>query len=256
MDLNTDGLAFSCLISVGKSTGSGFLMEHRKGLYLVTAKHVLFDEDRLLNNEIEVACKSGETNTNPIHRLRIDLTITIPTPSKKNDVIIIKLGISNWSEKYNSFITTYGEGVETIEGKETSFVLVTRENTKRINDVTVGNDIFLFGYPTSLGGSATHLFEKTEPLLRKGIVANINKLTNTVILDCAVYPGNSGGPVLEVHKLKDKKYYFLIGVVSRFIPYEQAWYNSRDRIRNVEYFNSGYSIATSMDVVLDLMENN
>lgn len=256
MDLNTDGLAFSCLISLGYSSASGFLMEHGKVLYLVTAKHVLFDGDKLVNDEIEITCMPGRITDNSVHRLRVDLRTNPPVYSKEYDVAIIHLGHSDWNYRSESYGTTLGIGVETIERSKTDALLITIEHIKNINMVNIGADIFLFGYPTSLGSSAVSLFDKTRPLLRKGIVANINKKTNSIILDCAVYPGNSGGPVLEVHTIKDKKHYFLIGVVSKFIPYEQSWVNMRDRIKNIEYLNSGYSVATSMDVVLDLMENN
>lgn len=253
-NIHQKGLACSCLISVDKSSGSGFLLNYKQTIFLVTARHVLLEEDRFISKEIEITCLAGEITDSTVRRISINLEKTILLYSKTSDVVIIKIGVIKKKKSPGVWTVTYSEGVETIENSVNNPIFIESKSIKTIDDVIISNDIFLFGYPTSLGLSTINLFDKSRPLLRKGIVANINKKTNTIILDCAVYPGNSGGPVIQSIITNNKPRNYLIGVVSKFIPYEQVWYNARDRIRNSELFNSGYSIATSMDEVITLMD--
>jgi len=46
-------------------------------------------------------------------------------------------------------------------------------------------------------------------------------------LDCPVYKGNSGGPVVaSVHSGLETKFR-LIGIVSEFVPFEEKWINDK-----------------------------
>ena len=79
--------------------------------------------------------------------------------------------------------------------------------------------------------------------------------TKTIILDCPVYGGNSGGPVIQLFRSNNGvDEYKIIGVVSHYIPYVQEWVNSRDKLIHKEYLNSGYSVITSFDPVLELIQ--
>jgi hypothetical protein len=115
--------------------------------------------------------------------------------------------------------------------------------------------LILFGYPTSLGFPQKPQFDSHRPLLRKGIVAGKNLQTRSIILDCPAYQGNSGGPVIQI-EMDDKNFlmthFNIIGVVSQFIPFTDIWLNIRERYSNMTMLNSGYSIATPMDVVLEI----
>jgi hypothetical protein len=63
------------------------------------------------------------------------------------------------------------------------------KDIKYFKDVNVGNEVYAFGYPTSITSVNPWLNIKL-PLLRKGIVAGKNELLNAII-------GNSGGLVME-----------------------------------------------------------
>jgi hypothetical protein len=112
----------------------------------------------------------------------------------------------------------------------------------------------MFGYPVALTGRLGELFDPTEPLLRKGIVAGINMEKKTVIIDCPSYSGNSGGPVLQVgHPSSDATDFKIIGIVSGFIPFEEEWENKTMKYSHVIKSNSGYTVIEPIDIALDLV---
>ncbi len=59
-----------------------------------------------------------------------------------------------------------------------------------------GKDIYVLGYPGSVGANYW-----TRGLLRKGIVSWLPKNNvgqNKFLIDCNIFPGNSGGPVFTI----------------------------------------------------------
>ncbi len=249
-------LALSVLISLGSSSGSGFLYRTEELIYLVTAKHVLFnDESNLRSKEVEIVCQTSDPDDESVYRFRIDLEKASPKYHKLTDVSIVKIGeIKGKGEKGVQF--TNSPGVENLENGKSNPVTASIRIIKMLNEVIISNDVYVSGYPTSLGIETSKQFNYNKPLLRKGIVANVHSLAQTIILDCPVYGGNSGGPVIQVVQEDGLKEFYLIGVVSQFIPHVQKWKNDRDRITHLEYLNSGYSVATSFDSVLELIEEN
>ena len=86
------------------------------------------------------------------------------------------------------------------------------------------------------------------------IVAGTNDQTKTIILDCPAYGGNSGGPVLEVgQEHSGARKFRPIGLVSQFVPAIGRWVNEPDGYTNTNVYNSGYTVATPMDFVLELV---
>lgn len=247
-------LTTASLISTESSSGSGIPYATEKGVYLVTAKHVLFDKNnQLYNNEIEVSNPSTELSDKSILRLRINLTQAKVNFHPKDDVCIVKTGNNIGTEKGDIEIKI-AEGVEILERSVNTPGVAFLKDTLGIDDVLVSNNIYVLGYPTSVGLRHLPQFDYNTPLLRKGVIAGINKSGNTIILDCATYGGNSGGPVIQEAWDGTKKVFKLIGIVSQYIPYVQKWYNRRDELENKEYLNSGYSVATSWNSVLETIE--
>jgi Trypsin-like peptidase domain len=118
-----------------------------------------------------------------------------------------------------------------------------KDNFKRLDDVIVGNEAFVFGYPTSITKNAPWL-DIGLPLLRKGAIAGINRELKVIILDCPAFYGNSGGLVLEVEHISLTEInYRAIGVVTNLVPYQGYWLQ-----------NSGYSVVVPMDFVEELLE--
>jgi hypothetical protein len=118
--------------------------------------------------------------------------------------------------------------------------------------VLTANDVFIFGFPTSIGLKAIPQIDYLRPLLRAGVIAGTNEQAKTIILDCPAYGGNSGGPVLEIEEEDFVKKFRVIGVVSQFVPVAETWRNMTHGYNNTNISNSGYAIAIPMDFVLDL----
>jgi hypothetical protein len=92
-------------------------------------------------------------------------------------------------------------------------------------DLYQGAELFVFGYPSAVGVEFW-----TKPILRSGIIAWVPSDKNTggkFLIDCDVFPGNSGGPVFKVPtgigkdgKLQSGGKIQFVGIVSqrRFSP--------------------------------------
>lgn len=248
-------LSFASLISIGQSSGSGFVVNIKQSTYLVTARHVLFDEDNNYeprNKYFEIASPSSVETDHSVTRCQINLEEVIYSYGKSSDIAIVEIGKNKHNKQNNTWNVIYSKGVNEIETSVNNPTIILEETLQQIDEVLVANDVYIYGYPTSLGLQPNRFFDATRPLLRKGIVSNIYKKNNTIILDCAVYPGNSGGPVLQISMKNNVQYFRIIGVVSKYIPFAQEWRNAREKLVNIEYVNSGYSVATAMDEVLKL----
>ncbi|MCK4303112.1 MAG: trypsin-like peptidase domain-containing protein, partial [Candidatus Eisenbacteria sp.] len=68
------------------------------------------------------------------------------------------------------------------------------------DSVHVSNEIFVFGYPRSLGLKQIPQMDYDAPLLNKGVLSGKNNSRKILIVAAAVYPGNSGGPVVEINR--------------------------------------------------------
>jgi hypothetical protein len=131
---------------------------------------------------------------------------------------------------------------------------VARNAVKKYADVLVANEVLVFGYPTSLGIEGSPQLDPLRPLLRRGIVAGLNPNKKSIIIDCPSYPGNSGGPVVEADRETFKATFNVIGVVSEFVPFAEKSVNYPIQYQSVSISNSGYTIVTPMDYVLDLVK--
>jgi hypothetical protein len=245
-------LAIATLISTGSSSGSGLVFRTDRFAYLVTAKHVLFDEKGDLRvQEIEIVNQTTDISDDSVFRLAIDFAVTIPKFHYAADVAVVKIGRVRLENKKP--VVTYVKGVQRLERGVSKPFLWKQEDVSRFDDVLISNEVYISGYPTSLGIRSSAQFDYNKPLLRRGIVAGIYKQAKTIILDCPVYYGNSGGPVIQVVEEAGKKVFTLIGVISQYIPFVQTWKNDREKLVHTEYLNSGYSVATSFDLVVDLI---
>jgi hypothetical protein len=115
---------------------------------------------------------------------------------------------------------------------------------KKFDQVHVSNEVFMFGYPTSLSGLIPEIDIKL-PLLRKGIVAGKNLEKEAIIIDCPAFFGNSGGLVVEIERFRSGEVRTLaIGIISKLIPYQERWAE-----------NSGYTVVVPMDRLEELISN-
>lgn len=119
--------------------------------------------------------------------------------------------------------------------------------------------MFIAGYPKSLGLIQNTKYNFNRPLLRKGVIAGIDIKSMVIVVDCPVYPGNSGGPVITQKIINQDNGIFekteLIGLVSEFIPFVEYWENKRYGYSNTTINNSGFSIVEPMDEILNLINS-
>jgi hypothetical protein len=259
----SDNLAYPVLIVFpdGGSSGTAFYIQNDKHLYLVTAKHVLFKNSKCELRGKTAICFSYPEDINEVDPITISVDVNSLNSQglikyhQIHDVVIVQIGnIKKKSGELFSINLNKGVGRVITKNDTSNIVSADVNGTKAFADVLISNDVFIFGYPTSIGIPNEPQYEMLRPLLRKGIIAGKNLKSETIIIDCPAYYGNSGGPVMEVdHVSLTENKYLLIGVVSEFIPYTEIWENKTSKITRLDVANSGYSVVTPIDKVLELI---
>jgi len=227
-------------------------------LYLITAKHVLFDNLNLRGNTATLKCPSRIISDPTITIYQVNLEALIQAgeifqhPTK--DIAGFIIGTINPNPAGVGYSINLLNGINLIQQGSTGVVSVSSTTgIKFINQVLISNDVYMYGYPSSLGIKQSPQFDYTRPLLRKGIIANLYIAQGTIILDCPVYYGNSGGPAVQVEFHGNHYSHHVIGVILQFIPYSENWINQSNNITHTEISNSGYSVALAMDYVFEML---
>lgn len=260
-----DNLVYPVLVIHEKGTGSGFYLNKEKYVFFVTARHVIFKESKT-KDKIDYLLRSKNIkllsySKDPKDQGRIIFDFDLESLNndglirfhKNHDVAVVLFALMIEDKEGIKGLRS-ASGVHLKEKTGSNIVGVDLNNIKKFDAVLISNDIFIFGYPTSIGIKRIPQIEYDRPLLRRGIVAGLNRNKKTIILDCPTYPGNSGGPVLEVDQTNIFEVkYRIIGVLSQLIPFARA--NKIQGHLNVQISNSGYSVATPMDPVLDLISD-
>lgn len=259
----SNNLSYPVLIAVsGHGSATAFYLRNDKHLYLVTAKHVLFTKPQSKLKGIKAVCLSYPEDITDENQIIIVIDLNSLNSQglikyhRTHDVVIVQIGNVVKKTDDSSVSIKFSKGVVRRKSNniKPNIVVADVESTKAFDDVLISNDVFIFGYPTSIGIKNDPQFEHLRPLLRKGIIAGKNLKKETIILDCPAYYGNSGGPVIEVDNVSlTEKRYLLIGVLSQFIPYTETWENKTNKITHLEVSNSGYSVVTPIDKVLELI---
>jgi hypothetical protein len=84
-------------------------------------------------------------------------------------------------------------------------------------------------------------------------VAGKNPDKRTIVIDVAVYPGNSGGPVIAVDPVGGS--FVPIGIVSQYVPLVDEWHNVNRGCRYSTISTSEYSIVEPLDPVIDIIRS-
>ena len=100
--------------------------------------------------------------------------------------------------------------------------------------ISEGDGIFVLGFPLGLAGE-----KRNYTIVRQGCIARIRDWlggnSRTILIDATVFPGNSGGPVVtkpEIASIKGTKFNNssrLIGMISRYLPYEDVAISAQTR---------------------------
>ncbi len=230
------------------SSGSGFFLNAYPFLVFGTAKHVICNEQdgSRYSDTVTITSFSGDL----VHQNRMCLDLPkleangCVAAHDTHDVAIVKIGdyieVDRWEP-------VAGVNVEVVED---TVSINAKEATTKYANVAIGNDVILFGYPSSIGMEEMPQLDYERPLLRKGIIAGKNESSKTLVIDCPVYWGNSGGPLMQTEGDRLR----LVGVVSEYVPVAEKWLSLTHRYTNKTITNSGYSIAEPVDFVLELLD--
>lgn len=257
-----DNLSYPVLLTLDdKSSGSGFYLNFEgREMYLVTARHVLCKQENgvyvLKTDKLKVLSYDRDISVPAPYLAEINITL-LPSEniriSVPHDVVIIKVGTLTKKEGLeNQYSITYEAAHSFLErpaGNPSGIVFIPNNRFKKYEDVLISNDVVIFGYPVSLGTGSE--IDYKRPLLRKGIIAGKNINNRTIILDCPSYQGNSGGLVLEVSP--DRSIINPIGIISGFVPFVEVFKSVHFNYENRNVENSGYSVITPIDVILELI---
>ncbi len=258
-----DNLAYPVLVTLKSggrtiSSGSGIYVNTADAVYLVTARHVI--APGLPNPQtkqieygdlmIELLSYSKDFPLGQRNIFALDFRALqdngFVRPSNSRDVAAIKIGTLVGLGGVDSTLVLV-PGVTQLQSSSSGLLGASLETIRTFDQVLVGNDAILYGYPASLGLPNTHQFDPLRPLLRKALIAGQDPEKRTLIIDGPVYRGNSGGPVFEVDVEFPNVHYYLVGILTEFIPLTES---APDFMM---LLNSGYSVAEPMDFVLDLL---
>lgn len=251
--LPLNNLSYPIRLEFTDSVGTGFFINYKGKAYLVSAGHNFIDS---VENKYEFCIAIAYTSDirkNKTWRLAINILESIANnhffENVVEDVAVIYIG------DIDGLNIKIPNEVKVIEAQDEMLISVKETAIREIEDVIISADVFVLGYPVSIGLEDMPQIDFEKPLVKKGSVAGINFDKKTIILDCEIYKGNSGSPVIQgvqIDLLNTE--YKLIGVIVEYVAISQR----QDAENIIEtgkepYVNSGYSIAVAMNVVLDLI---
>lgn len=266
--LPKDYLQYPVLVSLDNGfTASGFYVQDQQGtIWFATSKHVLFPKQPEVDLSSIKAKKAllmsyshGEDDPVPVY-LELSFAPLIANNHMRvhqdQDVLIIDIGQILTQSAFQSIQLSDGVLRKVKKGGDSkgSIVGAKPELFRSIEEAEIGNDVFLFGYPSSLGIQEYPQIDFEKPLLRKGIIAGKNSQKNTIILDGQVHYGQSGAPVVEVDPVSlTETRFWLIGLVSEFVPFDKKNYKAAHPFMGRQIENSGYSVVVPVNAIEELM---
>jgi hypothetical protein len=247
---------YATSISIGPGAGSGFIIQASNSVYLITARHVLFNPDQNWGLRDAHATCTTHTPDQKTVTFTLDLGALVQSQnirfSTNHDVALVRF------EECNPINKNLVRNLAEVSFQTTNTALWPLDAAQpsqhlSFDQTEVGTDVFIFGYPISVGIPTMPQIDFSMPLLRKGIVAGKNYDRRVYVLDCPSYEGNSGGPVIGKISAFPNDAFFVIGIVTETVPYGELWINAQHHYANENLSNSGYSIAEPIDTVLDLV---
>jgi len=221
-----------------QSIGTGFIvMTPSNHCALVTAKHVVVERGSDTNIVSGLAYRLNKTG---------QPTYLIP------EVAIMPI-LGGWILSTNADLAA--RFISWADQSE--FSPITVQDLLPQSNVQATASIDILGFPMGLRSE-----EHQVPIVRRGTVARSDP--GNLVLDCFVFPGNSGGPVVYVPVLKfggglissplvnSEK---LVGIVISEITYNEDAYSLQTMHRRVSFEeNSGLCNAVPVDRLLELMD--
>jgi S1-C subfamily serine protease len=137
--------------------------------------------------------------------------------------------------------------------------VLTLEQAKN-EGISEGDGVFALGFPMGLVGG-----DRNFVIVRMGAIARISdaleRASKEILVDIAIFPGNSGGPVItrpEVVSVADTKAFnraALLGVVASYVPYQDVAISTQTRRPRVIFEeNSGLASIVPVDELVALVD--
>jgi len=244
-----------------KGFGSGIFIIHKKRVFFATARHVIFNMRKIKNSlnfspktkKIKIQYYALDNDFTDPSEIEIDLQSLFKQNKiklhGKNDVAVMQIGDIK-GKKFELL-----DNVKLTHGY-LNMNMAMESMIRYFDDIEIGSDTFVIGYPKALGMKNRAQYNFNHPLVRKGIVAGKNRQHKTIVIDCPVYGGNSGGPVFLTEKViinnkgkvtfENKKY--LIGLVTEYIPYLNKTNKNAQHMDNADF-----GVIVPFDQALELI---
>ena len=256
--LPEDNLAYPVQVLVAEGGGTGFFVRRDRELFLVTARHVLFDvlTGRLHSPELTLRALSRDAHERAVTVIHVNTAQLEEAKQiradEPRDVAVVRLA----TLRPDGLNTT--PGVVVTEKSKGAIVVAPFDYLTRYADVDISSQIFMFGYP-SVGVAGSSQIDHARPLVRGGIVAGLNAALKTIIIDAPVNHGNSGGPVVQLSRTNRLR---IIGIATQFVPVpedvlplkpEDAAASAQVSRTMLALGNSGYGVVASADAIIELI---
>ena len=242
------------LIKTGNFSGSGILVRDTNSIHLITAKHVIFNEKdtfkTLLSSNAIVQFYVHDFERDSANVIIINLQLAQKDNRLRKDSIhdiciltIAKVEKETGYIKYDNGVFRLGHNVRYDQYYLDQNSIITK------NDLYLGEDVFVVGFPGSIGLKKIPQFDYDKPLLKRGAIASTSDKYDNFIIDCSVFHGNSGGPVFLERKDFNNYKLRLIGIASQYIPLLNETLSKKD----ITVQNSGYAVIVPIEYALKLI---
>lgn len=235
---------------VGRYEGIDSKGEERYSVYLITNKHVVRD---LSDIELQYNLNNNAANVN-LKLLNGKTKLYSEHPQSDIDVVAINVNISQAVQN--------GINITFFSLKDNILSLADMKST----GVCDGTFTYVLGFPVGIDSKLVDNILK-DPICRLGCIAKIEHLyhpankDNKYFVDSKVFPGNSGGPVINrpevvsINGTTSNSTSMLIGIVSAYLPYREVLYSRQTQIgRMITEENSGLTIVFPVDSIKDVVE--
>jgi len=255
-----------CVVAIGidddkgkrQWIASGFLYGHflykvdeetnRYSVYLVTNRHIL-------EGQKVVYLRFNPREAMPVREYALDFAAgenpavcnTYPDPNI--DLAVVKIN-PNILDK---------DGIQYSYFHSDSHIA----DRKSLEDLGLseGDFGYILGFPMGLVGE-----QRSFVVVRQGTIARIRDYlvgaSKEILMDCMIFPGNSGGPTvtkpeaMAIHGTKSQNVAYLIGVVAQSLTYRDVAISLQTkRPRVVFEDNSGLASIVPIQYVVDLIQS-
>ena len=204
-----------CKIIKNGKKGTGFFCyigEYRKIKGLITAYHVLGEEDLKIGNEIKF---NFNDDIEKIRTIKIDNSRSIYA-NEKDDITIIEILDNDKLGNYNLL---------------------------EIDDRIYDNNINYYNEYNNKIIYILHYPEGNFASFSKNIIADIDE-NNNIYHFCSTEGGSSGAPILNFDTLK------VIGVHQAYGHFEKEKFHNEEIIKNYNYFNNNNKIMCNLGKII------